>query len=133
MSTKCPKCDVVDPRDEDCPWGGCGYSSGITLAFESKAPHKTPWLSIEFDEGSEPVALLAQLEAAGWKEDTRYRRLPPLDGRQEIHVIGPPGTDLFSEWNLQERRTNMRAIRALLREEGFREVPWHKLTLEDLL
>lgn len=106
---------------------------GVRLAFESKAPHTTPWLSIEFDVDDEPTTFLQRLAAEGWEEDERYARVPPLDGRQEIHVGGPAGSGLFGGWKDQEKRRNMRAIRELLRNEGFVDVPWNKLTLADLL
>ncbi len=107
--------------------------SGVELAFESKAPHTTPWLVIEYPVGEEPTELLTELAKLGWEEDQRFSRLPPLDGRQETFIAPPKGSDLFGGWTLEEARKNMPPVRRLLRKHGFGRVPWNRLTLADLL
>ena len=106
---------------------------GVSLAFESKSPHTTAWLSVEFEVGHPPDDLLESLAEIGWKEDERFNRMPPLDNRQEIHLRPPSGSDLFGGWNDEERQQNMNEIRTFLRKRGFNNVPWHRLTLEELL
>lgn len=104
-----------------------------SVAFESKFPHTTPWLSIEFDVDEEPSELLSDLRKIDWLEDGRMNRLPPLDGRQEITVLGPTGTGLFNLWTDAERRQHLPVVRRVLRRHGFNNVPWNRLTLADLL
>lgn len=106
---------------------------GVTLAFESKGPFHTPWLSIEFPVGQEPTELIEALAGIGWKENEQYARVPPLDGIQEVNIAPPKGSELFGTWSDEEARANMPVIRRLLRRHGFDRVPWNKLTLEDLL
>jgi hypothetical protein len=106
---------------------------GVTVAFESKAPHTTPWLSIEYPVGEEPEELLANLAELGWKTSTRLRFAPPLDGMQEVVIEPPLGTGLFRGWKPEEARKNMPAVRRLLRRHGFDRVPWNRLELADLI
>ena len=105
----------------------------VSVAFESKPRHTTPWLSVEFPIDEEPRDLFSALTEIGWAEEMRYPRIPPLDGVQEAHIIPPTGSDLFGSWNKRERREHMRQVRRVLREQGFVDVPWHKLTWADLV
>src|SRR5262245_25649698 len=105
---------------------------GVELAFESKAPHTTPWLAIEYDVGDEPAELLTELSELGWREDD-LRRLPVLDCRQEGPLLGPQGSCLFGGWLPHAAKANMPPVRRLLRRYGFDRVPWNRLTLADLL
>lgn len=107
--------------------------TGVSVAFESKAPHTTPWLSIEINVGEEPTELIAALAELGWKEDERYPRIPPLDGREEIVVSPPMGSALFGGWSAAEAKKYMPPVRRLLRTYGCDRVPWNRLTVEDLL
>ena len=107
--------------------------SGVTLAFESKAPHRTPWLSVEHPVNDVPSGLFDALDELGWKEDERMMRVPPLDGIQEVQIIPPRGTGLFGEWTDGEARHFMPEVRRLLRKQGFDRVPWNRLTLAELL
>jgi len=106
--------------------------SGVTLAFESKAPHTTPWLSVEFPVGEEPVSLLTDLSNIGWYE-REYPRTPPLDGWQEVCLQGPRGSGLFKAWTEEEARQHMPAVRRFLRREGFDRIPWNRLELAELI
>ena len=108
-------------------------SEDTALCFESKNPHTTLWLRVEFPEGQEPEELFAALAKIGWREDTRFARLPALDGVQEVKVSGPKGTELFGAWSAVERRAYMAACRDVLREFEFDGVPHYELTLEELL
>lgn len=107
--------------------------TGVTVAFESKVPHKTPWLSIEFPVGEEPAELLSELAQLGWVEDKRFQRVPPLDGRQEVMITAPSGTDLFLLWTDDEAKKYMPPVRRLLRRHSFDRVPWNRLTLADMI
>lgn len=104
----------------------------MTVAFESKAPHTTPWLSIEYPVGERPADLLIDLAGIGWTENERFT-LPPLDGTQELELSPPTGTAFFGGWTPAEAKRNMPPVRRLLRRYGFDRVPWNRLTLEDLL
>lgn len=106
---------------------------GVSLAFESKAPHKTPWLSIEFPVGNEPVELIDELAKIAWVEDKSRIRVPPLDGIQEVQITPPSGTDLFLGWTPAEAKKYMPPVRRLLRRHGFDRVPWNRLELVDML
>ena len=106
--------------------------NGVTLAFESKAPHTTPWLSVEYPVGEAPEELLAQLSTLGW-EDDGLRRAPPIDGRQEVALLPPAGTGLFGGWSEDEARRHMPAIRRVMRQYGYDRVPWNRLELADLI
>lgn len=108
---------------------------GVTLAFESKHPHTTPWLSIEWPVGEEPVELLAKLAELEWVENPLFeaRRLPPLDGIQEVNLSPPKGSDIFYGWKPAEAKKHMPAVRRLLRQYGFDRVPWNRLELVDLI
>lgn len=106
--------------------------SGVTLAFESKAPHTTPWLSIEYPVGEEPTELFAELAELGWEPDG-LAPAPPLDGIQEVYLKPPQGSDLFYGWKPAEAKKHMPAVRRLLRKHGFDRVPWNRLELADLL
>lgn len=105
----------------------------VTVAFESKAPHTTPWLSIEHPVGEEPEELLAKLAELGWKPSVRLQFAPPIEGRQERIVEPPPGTGLFTTWTDEEAKKHMPAVRRLLRRYGFDRVPWNRLELADLI
>ena len=106
--------------------------SGVTLAFESKAPHTTPWLSVEYPEGEVPYDLLAALAQIGWVEDP-LPRAPALDGVMETILEPPDGTDLFGLWTKDEAKRFMPEVRRLLRKQGFDRVPWNRLTLAEML
>lgn len=105
----------------------------VTVAFESKAPHTTPWLSVEYPVGQEPVELFDKLKRIGWEEDTRFLRIPPINGVQEVKVSSPRGSELFGLWTKEEARRYMPEVRRVLRTEGFGKVPWNRLTLADML
>lgn len=105
--------------------------SHVALAFESKAPHTTPWLVIEHPVDEAPTALLETLEAIGWKSDG-LPGVPPLDGIEETK-LRKVGTDLFGGWNESEKRANMTQVRTTLRKHGFTRVPWTKLSWHDLI
>lgn len=104
----------------------------VTVAFESKAPHTTPWLSVEYPVGEEPEELFAKLAEIGWAQD-RFAPAPPIDGIQEVHLVSPKGSDLFGLWTEEEARRYMPEVRRVLRTVGFGKVPWHRLTLAELL
>lgn len=104
----------------------------ISVAFESKAPHTTPWLSVQYPVGEEPVELFAKLAAIGWKQD-QFAPAPPLDGIQEIRLVPPKGAGLFFGWTDAEARKHMPLVRRVLRTEGFGKVPWNRLTWDELL
>jgi hypothetical protein len=107
---------------------------GITVAFESKVPHTTPWLSIEWEiDKDDPQELIEALAEIGWAEDPRYRRVPPIHNMQELNLNPPSGSGLFGEWTDEERRQRMPVVRRVLRDKGFKDVPWNQLTLADLL
>jgi hypothetical protein len=103
-----------------------------SIAFESKAPHTTPWLSIEHDVDNEPAEMLAELAELGWKEDG-MPRAPALGGRKEIVLNAPEGNALFGGWTMREAKANMPPVRRLLRRYGYDSVPWNRLELADLL
>jgi hypothetical protein len=106
----------------------------ITVAFESKAPHTTPWLSVEWDlNEDDPQDLFDSLAELGWKEDARFAGVPPIGDVQETAISPPKGSDLFGGWTEAERRERMPEVRRLLRTKGFDRVPWNRLTLADML
>lgn len=105
---------------------------GVSVAFNSKAPHTTPWLSIEHPVDAVPEDLFSALAQIGWAEDG-LRGAPPLDGMQEIILVAPKGSSLFGGWTDEERRRNMPIVREVLRKFGITGVPWYRLSLEDLL
>jgi hypothetical protein len=102
------------------------------LAFESKAPHTTPWLLVEHAEGDPPYQLFAALAQLGWTENEKAD-LPPFDGIQEVYLEAPKGSALFGGWEEAEARKHMPAVRRLLRKHGFDRVPWNRLELADLI
>lgn len=104
----------------------------VSVAFESKAPHTTPWLSVQYPVGEEPTELFAKLAAIGWERD-QFPSAPPLDGIQEVNLVPPTGSGLFGGWTEAEARKHMPLVRRVLRTEGFGKVPWNRLTLADLL
>lgn len=105
----------------------------ITIAFQSKEPHTTPWLSIEHDVDDEDVTeLVAELGELGWKEDGMLRA-PAIGGRKETVLDAPEGEALFGGWTPAEAKKHMPPVRRLLRRHGFDRVPWNRLTLVDLL
>ena len=103
------------------------------VAFESKSPHTTPWLVLEYDVGQEPRELLEALAAIGWAPDGLAQAPPLPDGTYENHLRGPVGSSLFGGWTDAERSRNLYVCRATLRRFGFRRVPWHHLAHRDLL
>lgn len=105
----------------------------ITISFNSKEPHTTPWLSIEHDVDDEDVTeLVDELGELGWKEDGMLRA-PAFGGRKETVLNAPEGNALFGGWTSREAKANMPPVRRLLRRHGFDRVPWNRLTLVDLL
>lgn len=108
--------------------------SGVTVAFESKAPHTTPWLSIEHPVGDPPEELFANLCELGWKRSMQIGFLPQgVEDMVEQIMESPEGTGLFKAWTPEEARKHMPAARRLLRRHGFDRVPWNRLELADLI
>ena len=105
--------------------------SGVTLAFESKAPHTTPWLSVEFPVGEDAYELLAKITGLGWRES--QPRLRFHEGLEEVILDPPKGSGLFGTWTEEEARQHMPAVRRLLRREGFDRIPWNRLELADVI
>lgn len=106
--------------------------STVSVAFESKVPHTTPWLNVRYPVDAPPAELFQALAAIEWREDG-LRQAPPIDGELEIFLNGPKGSALFGGWTEQEKANLMPIVRGVLRELGFPNVPWNRLTLEDLL
>jgi hypothetical protein len=115
----------------------------VRLTFAKRqGPDRTTWLEIEAPSDAEPVALYADLRAAGWSEDypsspahQAYddRAFKPLGYTVIERFFTKPGSDMFKRWNDAEARAFMPQARAILRKHGFERVPvWHK-TLADML
>lgn len=105
----------------------------IQAEFVSKFPHTTLSLRLWFPVHDEPTDLLEALRKIQWAQDASIRRLPALDGIQELNIHGPYGSGLFKGWTSDERRAHMKTVRTLLRGYGFSRIPHHKLTLAELL
>jgi hypothetical protein len=113
----------------------------LTFAKRQGLQH-THWIEIEAPSDAEPLALYADLRAAGWGENfpsapahQAYddRTFKPLGYTVVEHMFTKPGSDLFKMWNAVEARAFMTQARAILRKHGFERVPvWHK-TLADML
>jgi hypothetical protein len=102
-----------------------------TAVFQSKHPHHTLWLHLEYDEHNEPQALLADLGKIGWTPSP-YPPPSPLFGRATL-TVGRGGSGLFGGWTPAEQSAFMRQVRATLKRHGFVGVPHQKLTLAELL
>lgn len=115
-----------------------------SVAFLSKHPHDTRWLSIKYPDDVVPTALLRDLVAVGWTWQPGMRKLvsydpllpvpsaPPFGGRVEVDIEAK-GTGISGSWTPEESAAHMRRVRKVLRKHGFLRVPHNKLTLADLL
>ena len=115
-----------DPRDFE---RGKQYGD-LTVAFESKAPHDTWWISIHHIVGEPPKDLVDDLNDVGWRLDTLG--VPPLAGREES-IICRDGTGIFGGWTGDERGKFMADAFTALEKHGIIDVPLVSLTLQDLL
>ena len=107
---------------------------GVTLAFESKAPHTTPWLSVEHPRDESPEELIGQLAEIGWRPSIALAFSPPTDdGHVEQCVEPPDGSGPSGSWTQEEAKKYMPEVRRLLRRHGFDRVPWNRLDLTDLI
>lgn len=120
--------------------------SRVALTFARRARFNTHWIEMEYPVGAEPTDLLADLAKVGWAPDGM--KVPSMEKVtwdanhvmtrhgyhvEEIHIVGPHGTDLFGGWSDDEKRVNMAAARKVLRAYGFVKVPVWSKTLQDML
>jgi hypothetical protein len=99
-------------------------TTDTTVAFESKAPHTTCLISLDYPEAAPPTDLIQALAEVGFAPDG-LAGLPPLDGRAEVQLV-KRGSDLFGGWTAEEQTQNMRQARAVLKRFGFARVPHDK-------
>lgn len=104
---------------------------GLQCEFQSKPPHRTSFLVLEFNESHRPGALLKSLSDIGWVEDGMAPP-SPLDGRQEI-TVSKRGTGLFGGWTETERGLFLAECQTVLERYLHFDVPHRQLTAADLL
>lgn len=101
------------------------------MAFLSKVPHNTWFLSIVYHEDNIPITLLNHLNTLGWTKGPFFSA-PPFKG---IHKeeLGCSGTGLFGDWTPLEKKKNMTNVRKVLRKHGFTGVQHYRISLADCL
>lgn len=123
---------VPDLHDHIGPLAETLFPLGTTVAFKSKHPYRTNWLSLSYPVDQFPNDLVAALAVAGWTATPAMRQAPPFGGRQELE-LGATGTSIFNSWTDDERKRYMAAARKVLRQHGYTRVPIFRLTLADML
>ncbi len=99
--------------------------------FRSKAPHRTCWLRLEWDD-EEPTTLVRDLKASGWTL-CDCQPLVRLPGRPNYRDFERPGSGPLRGWTPAERRANLLEARLVLARHGILKVPVRRLALRDLL
>lgn len=126
--------------------------SRVSLTFARRERGIHHWIEGEYPEDARPEALFAAFEAAGWTLDTMMESIPayepydydytqPLVGQRAVprghkvrdFCLTKPGTGVFGAWTAEEKQTNMRQARTILRGFGFTRVPVWTKTLADML
>ena len=104
----------------------------VMVGFQSMNPHKTQWVAVNYNVNAKPEALIAALEAAGWRDESMKLPFHPLDDRVQIE-LNKPGTGLFNGWTDAEKRANRKQVKAILVAHGITEFYEQKLTAMDML
>lgn len=103
----------------------------VKVEFQSKHPHITCWLHIEYPEHQPPEKLFKALRDIGWTNEG-CAPPSPLNGCAE-EGFSRKGTGLFGGWTPAERRKFMKDARAALYMQGFQRVAVHKLSFAELI
>lgn len=106
-------------------------SDPTMVSLQSQNPHKTQWVAINFNVGAKPEALLAALDAAGWKDLSIPLPIQPLNERLQIE-LQKPGTGLFNGWTPAEKKARRKELFAILAANGVTEYYEQKLTAMDM-
>ncbi len=112
-------------------------SDPVMVGFQSKAPHTTRWVAINFNVNERPEQLLAAFEAKGWKTTSAGALSPmfepmPINDRMQIDLF-KDGTGLFGGWTPTEKRKLVKEAKTILVNNGVEEYYDQKLTLADLM
>jgi len=106
-------------------------SKVVSAEMQSKAPHLTKFLRLEYRESEGlPDGLEKSLNDSGWVR-SEFAPPPPLDGVAEV-VFVSHGTGLFRGWTKQEAGAKMQALASALKPFGIKPAV-RKLTMGDCL
>ena len=83
-----------------------------------------------YPEKEIPKELFNDLEQQGWK--SYGGNIPPIRGEKEL-TFSKDGSGIFCGWTPEERQTNLKEVRNILKQHGLINVPKVRLTLQDLL
>lgn len=97
----------------------------MNLELQSKPPHKSCWLLIEYEPREEPASLVAELQEAGWLLQTR---IPASFGGKEVRTYGKVGIGLFGSWTPTEQSARLLEIKTILARHGHENVLYRPLT-----
>ena len=105
----------------------------MQLEIQSKHPHTTRWLWVEWEPEKEQdkfLELAAALEEIDFILDLVFPS--PVLGFH-TRTFYKPGSDLFEGWTVTERKSNLGALRRAFRVLELDPVPSRKLTFRDLI
>jgi hypothetical protein len=117
----------------------------IKAEFETKHPHNTNWIRMEYGEYEEPSELIEELKNAGWKQgyklppksevifDNNGNRVGFAKTKYNEVTYSKVGSGIFGMWTPAEKKANMLEARKILKNHGIKKVPVIKLSLQDLL
>lgn len=101
----------------------------MKLEFQSKHPHRTRFLVVAYDKQKDDVnPIVNAMESVGWlPKDCFFGSKTP-----EIH-FSKPGTDIFNSWTTEEHKLFIKEAEKALKTVGIKNVPYRKLTIQDLI
>ncbi len=112
-------------------------SDPLMVGLQSKAPHTTRWVAINYNVNERPDQLLAAFEASGWKTESAGALAAliaptPINDRMQIELY-KDGTGPFGGWTPAEKRKFVKEAKAVLVGNGIEEYYDQKLTFADLI
>ncbi len=107
----------------------------MKVEFQSKHPHNTVFLFVEYDESELTLyhQLRDYLTVIGMFNVQEQRRVASM---KPTSTFSANGSGPFGSWTKAEKKLYMDRFRRILKQPdclGLSEVPYRKLTLEDLL
>jgi len=102
----------------------------MKLEFQSKHPHRSRFLVIEYNSTEDPALIISVLVSLGWEITSRIQKKENILTR--IH-LSKKGNGLFNSWTTKEHSSLIKEAEKALKTIGFVRIPYRKLTIQDCI